>query len=101
MRTGSLRPPDPALVDPTLRAWDDDGVYPISGYFAARAGRPAGNAQETRVRALQFAQLRVPCHGRRGRSLSVRSMGRQPASSAVDLGAALPNNRAISRRRTK
>ena len=59
MRRGSLRPPDPALVDPTLRAWDDDGVYPISGNFAARAGRPAGNAQETRVRALQFAQLRV------------------------------------------
>ena len=31
----------------------------ISGYFAARAGRPARNAQEARVRALQFAQLRV------------------------------------------
>jgi thiamine kinase-like enzyme len=31
----------------------------ISGYFAARAGRPAQNSQEARVRALQFAQLRV------------------------------------------
>lgn len=31
----------------------------ISGYFAARAGRPAETAPETRVRALQFSQLRV------------------------------------------
>jgi thiamine kinase-like enzyme len=31
----------------------------MSGYFAARAGRPAKNVQEARIRALQGAQLRV------------------------------------------
>ncbi len=48
----------------------------ISGYFAARAGRPARNAQEVRIRALQLAQLRVAL------PWAVRALGLPPLDNA-------------------
>jgi aminoglycoside phosphotransferase (APT) family kinase protein len=46
-------PPDAVLPgEPCLAA-------AISGYFASQAGRPPRTADETRIRALQLAQLRV------------------------------------------
>jgi Ser/Thr protein kinase RdoA (MazF antagonist) len=49
----------------------------ISGYFAARAGRPARNAQEVRIRAIQLAQLRAAL------PWVVRALGLPPLDNAA------------------
>ena len=52
----------------------------ISGYFAARVGRPAENIPEARIRALQCAQLRVAL------PWAVRELALPPLDSATNHG---------------